>query len=138
MLRLVIAPSNRKLLEALKTRGLFDHEKNPVCFNFDFNLLAIEEKKQVVDMTTDVPDSQPEEIIPTLLRAQFAGTRMGAENFVASEKIFCNLEFDVPLQQDKLAALKNSSLLLVPIFKDDEKAANTLAYDTGVVVPSST
>jgi hypothetical protein len=30
-------------MAALKDRGLFSSSK-PICFNFDFNLLAIEEK----------------------------------------------------------------------------------------------
>jgi len=53
ILRLVIAQSNKELLNILKTRGYFDPKNSPVCFNFDFNLLAIEEKKQVVEVTTE-------------------------------------------------------------------------------------
>lgn len=53
ILRLVIAQSNRELLNLLKTRGYFEPKNSPVCFNFDFNLLAIEEKKQVAEMFTE-------------------------------------------------------------------------------------
>jgi hypothetical protein len=46
-LKLTISKENVKLLQQLQDRGLFNKRDKPLCFNFDFSLLAIEEKKAV-------------------------------------------------------------------------------------------
>ena len=74
---------------ALKERNLLSSSK-PICFNFDFSILAIEEK-QAVQGPKEIEENFSVSQKPSLIGVQFVGTKMGSANLIADDKILCIL-----------------------------------------------
>jgi len=47
ILKIIIDISNLRLLENLRRKNLYDRSNQPLCFNFDISIMAIEEKEAV-------------------------------------------------------------------------------------------